>query len=369
MYILFSLIIAASLLFMLLTAITNLFLFPKLSSQSNSPKTVPFLSILIPARNEVQRIAPTVQHLLQQDYPNYEIIVLDDNSEDGTYDLVQSLADDQPPLQIQSGQPLPDGWLGKNWACHQLAQAAQGDVLIFSDADVQWHPQALNALIAKLTQSQADLLTIWPTQSTITWGERLTVPLMALVVQGYLPIWLAHHVPLPQVAAANGQCMIFSRDGYERCGGHASVRGTIIEDIALARQIKRTGQQLRMVDGNGLIGCRMYRSWDEVRDGYAKNIRAGYGNSSILLILATLFHLIIFVLPWLWFLVERSIWPLILIICGVTVRAITAGNTDQRISDALLMPISALLMTRIAVQALWWQWKEGGPQWKGRRLV
>lgn len=361
---------------MALITIVNAFTFPRLGRAPQS-RTQPSLSLLIPARNEAEVIGRTVRSLLAQTYPNFEIIVLDDNSTDETAAIVGQLAGSTPRLRLISGAPLPAGWSGKNWACHQLAQAAAGEWLIFTDADVRWEPSALAALVAEIDSTGADLQTVWPTQRSQTWVERLTVSLVALVVQAYLPLPLVHYTPWPMFAAANGQCLAFRRRAYEAVGGHEPVRNEVLEDVILARIVKARGLRLRMADGAGLISCRMYRDWPSVRDGFAKNILAGYGGRVIFLLLATVFHWLVFLLPWLWLalgwlapeLPGWPLWPLLLAGLGVAIRATTAAVTRQRIGDALLMPLSVLLMTRIAGQAIWWQWRYGGPRWKDRLIT
>jgi chlorobactene glucosyltransferase len=183
-----------------------------------------------------------------------------------------------------------------------------------------------------------------------------------------------HHTPWTAFAAANGQCMVFRRRAYESVGGHKVVHGEVLEDVILARCLKAKGLRLRMVDGADRINCRMYPDWPATRDGYAQNILAGYGGRVSFLLLATLFHWLVFLLPWVWLgfgwllpgLPGWPLWPLLLVGLGVGIRALTAAVTHQRILDALLMPASVLLMTRIAYQAIWWQWRYGGPLWKGR---
>jgi len=354
-------------------AVLNSLLFPRLGRATRSTGH-PKVSILIPARNEAAVIGRTVRSLLAQSYQNFEIIVLDDQSTDDTAEIVRDLGERSSRLRLIKGQPLPAGWLGKNWACHQLAGAAEGEWLIFSDADVTWTPDALAGLVAEMNQTRADLLTVWPTQQTESWGERLTVPLMALVVLGYLPLPLVHHTPWAAFAAANGQCMAFRRRAYELVGGHNAVRGEVLEDVILARRLKAKGLRLRMADGADRVNCRMYPDWPAVRDGYAKNILAGYGGRVSFLLLATVFHWLVFLLPWVWLglgwlipdLPAWPLWPLLLVGLGIGIRALTAVVTRQRVLDALLMPASVLLMTRIAFQAIWWQRRYGGPLWKGR---
>lgn len=342
------------------------------------------IPILIPARNEAAVIGNTVQRLLAQTYPNFELIVLDDHSDDGTAEVARAAAGGDARLRVIAGAALPAGWGGKNWACHQLTEAARGDWLLFTDADTIWAPDALAAVVAEAERARADLLTVWPTQITVTWPERLVVPLMAMVIIGYLPVFMVHYTPSSPFAAAMGQCMLFRRAAYNAIGGHAAVKGEVLEDVALARRIKSARRQLRMADGNRLISCRMYSDWPGVRDGYAKNILSGYG-SLFALVLATIFHWLVFLFPWAWLIAGLLIadcrlpialcnlqfaawpvWPLALVVVGIALRAVTAWFTRQRVRDALLMPVSVLFMTVIAAKSAYWQIRYGGPVWKGR---
>ncbi|MCA9973233.1 MAG: glycosyltransferase, partial [Anaerolineales bacterium] len=345
------------------TAVSNFLLFPRLRPAPAPAQ--PFVSILIPARNEAAVIGRTLRGLLAQTAVHFELLLLDDASTDGTSEVARAAAAGDPRVRILHGAPLPPGWLGKNWACQQLGAAARGDLLVFADADVQWQPDALAALLAAQTRTNADLLTVWPTQTTVTWAERLVVPAMALAILAYLPILPVHHAPWPAFAAANGQCLAFRRAAYTAVGGHAAVRAHIVEDVALARRVKQAGLRLRMADGSRLIGCRMYTGWPQVRDGFAKNILAGHANSVPFLLASTLFHWLVFVFPWLWLLLTGSLWALALALLGVGLRLATAVFTHQRPLDALLMPVTVLLMTRIAAQAVAWHYG-GGPRWKGR---
>lgn len=326
-------------------------------------KAPTLISVCIPARNEAAVIGETVALLLAQDHPSFEIVVLDDGSTDGTAEAVRRAAGRDPRVRVVSGLPLPAGWLGKNWACHQLSGAAQGKLVCFTDADVRWGPGALRALAAALIRADADLLTVWSTQITETWAERLVVPLIAYVILGYLPAPLVHHTRFAALAAANGQCLLFRRRAYDRVGGHMAVRGSIVEDISFARLIKARGARLRMIDGAGLITCRMYDSWGAVRRGFAKNIIAGYGGL-LPFTLGVLFHWLTLLVPWGLLLLGHPA-ALIPIGLGIGVRALTAAATGQRVADALLLPASAVLMTLVSAQAVAWRFT-GGARWKGR---
>lgn len=364
---------------MLLIALFNAFAFPRLGRylvDELAQYHLPPVSVLIPARQEEERIGPTLAALLAQDYPNFEVLVLDDNSTDATYATACAAGSGDSRLRVMHGKPLPSGWGGKNWACHQLAQAARYDMLIFTDADVTWRIDALKAVVRALEQTNAGLLAVWPTQITVGWAERLVVPLMAFSILAYLPVWLVSHTPYPAAAAAAGQCMAFRRAVYRRIGGHEAIRATVLDDVTLARRTKQQGDCLAMVDGDGLVLCRMYLGGWQAIDGYTKNIIAGHGNSIFFLLLSTLFHLTLFVLPLGWLIAGAALdfapgwplWPLALLFLAVTTRAITAYTSRQRIADALLMPLSVLLMTFIALRATWRQLRYGGQSWKGRQV-
>ncbi|MBL8055301.1 MAG: glycosyltransferase, partial [Anaerolineales bacterium] len=320
-------------------AILNAITFPRLrpGPAADPPAR---LSVLIPARDEAAVIGTTVRALLDQTGVDFEVLILDDDSTDGTTAAALAAAAGDARVRVLAGRPLPAGWLGKNWACHQLAQAAATDRLLFTDADVCWRPAALAAAAAEFERTRADLLTIWPTQITATWGERLVVPLVALAVQAYLPVLATHHLPGPAFAAAVGQGLLFRRSAYEALGGHAAVRGHVVEDVALARRCKAAGQRLRAAAGAGLVVCRMYRSWREVRAGFAKNILAGHGGQPALLLASTLFHWLIFIFPWVWLAAAvlqgagpSVLLPLSLGLLGVGVRALSAAVTGQRVGD------------------------------------
>lgn len=370
--ILVGIFVLSALVVIAMITITNTLTFPRL--KKNHLEEHPFVSLLVPARDEAGVIQRTVERLIRQDYPNFELVILDDDSSDGTPELALQAGKGDSRLQILSGKALPSGWSGKNWACQQLGETARGEILVFTDADVAWEPQALRAVVTCMQATQADTFTVWPTQKTVSWAERLVVPLMMYTITSYLPEIAVRKIPWASFSAANGQCLAFCRSTYLTLGGHAAVRLNIVEDIALAQLTKRAGLKLVMGLGNELIHGRMYQNWHQVREGFAKNILAGHGGQPIFLLISAIFHWLLFLAPWVWLgagIIIANIpgwpeYPLAMIALGWASRALSAATTHHRVLDALLMPVSVLLMSVIAAQSVWWHYTQGGPSWKGR---
>ncbi len=222
------------------------------------PPQFPRVSILLPARNEEAVIGECVRSLLAPDYPDFEVLVLDDGSTDGTGTGLAGLAREDGWLGVLSGRPLPEGWIGKHWACQQLADAATGELLLFTDADTVHHPQALRLGVSALLAERADLMSGFLRQRLLTGGERLTVPTIFWCFFSFLPLALAHRVRAPGLSLTNGQWMLFRRSAYEAVGGHAAVRESPVDDIALGRRVKAKGLRWRVVDAGEYVSCRMY---------------------------------------------------------------------------------------------------------------
>ncbi len=242
------------------------------------PSPAPFVSVLVPARDEAHNIETCVRSLLGQAYPNFEVIVLDDNSEDETGLILDTLVAAYPErLRVIRGQALPDGWAGKNWACHQLAQAVRADAtyLLFTDADTTHQADALRRAVAEAVRDNLVLLSLFPEQEVVTPVEQLVVPLLALQILGYLPLIAMERAPQPAIAAANGQYLLFRRDAYSDMGGHQAIAREIAEDVSLARLSKAQGR-IRLGNGAGLVRCRMYRKGTEVIQGFRRSFSSGF---------------------------------------------------------------------------------------------
>lgn len=372
--------------FMLLVLLFNLVTFRPLGYYGFKWKAelppeaeLPYVSILVPARNEAANIARCVRSLLAQNYPNFEVIVLDDNSQDGTGAVVEMLSNpsDDPShkLRLVEGQPLPDGWLGKNFACYQLSRYAQGDLLLFTDADTVHSVGALSKAVTALAYEKADFLSVFPRQQTVTFAERLAVPLVMLFVVGLLPVWYVSRSRNPAFSAANGQFMLFRREAYEKIGGHAAVRGVVLEDVTLGRRVKQFGLKQILPDGSDLIQCRMYRNSGEVWRGFSKNFFAFFGFSLLWFGLFLALNVAAFVLPWFWLLLglltgqagdPAWFWlPLIQLGLAWLLRFLLAFRFGFRGLDAFLHFASVIYMVAIGVNSVRW-YRKGG-EWKGRK--
>ncbi len=274
----------------------------------------PRVSILIPARNEADNIGRCVASLARQDYPQLEIIVLNDQSEDSTAEVVRSLQSTDPRITLLDGRPLPEGWVGKNWACHQLAAAASGEWLLFTDADTWHEPSHVSRLLQTAVHRGADLISSWPEQVMETWAEKWVVSLLPFVgTVGYphallrlieaLPMRLKARFPSVIsrfLGAANGQVLMLSRTAYNRIGGHESVRNHLVEDIALGRAVAarlHEGMWWINVDGSPFVHCRMYRDFRGVWEGFSKNIRAAFENHGVAFITAGALQFSVLLLP------------------------------------------------------------------------
>jgi len=259
--------------FGLVTAVVN-FLTVRRFDQYPLSRKSPFVSVLIPARNEARNIAACVASLLAQNYPAFEVIVLDDNSTDATPGILAQLAFRDSRLRVLKGAPLPEGWLGKHWACHQLDQAARGELLLFTDADTRHAPDALIASVSALQAEGADLLTALPRQEVVTWGERLLVPVIGFAIFTFIPIRLVQKLRWPALSITIGQFMLFRRSAYDKVGGFAAVRSEVVDDISLGRRVISGGGQWRLLNGTRHVSCRMYHGFWEAVNGFSKSVFA-----------------------------------------------------------------------------------------------
>ncbi len=263
-------------------------LLPSDKGERRRDEQTPLISVIVPARNEEENIVRCVSSLLEQDYERYEVIVVDDGSTDKTSSILDELAHTHPNRQrlwVLRLRDLPTGWAGKPHAIHRGVQEAQGDWLLFTDADT-WHaPNCLRSAVVQAMQEQADMFTLSAEQELPAFWDRTLMPMAYLGISMLYPPRQVNN-PRSKVAVANGQYILIRRAVYEVVGGYArpDLRGTLLDDRDLARVIKETGFRLRFVDGSGLVHVHMYKNLDEIWRGWRKN--AYLGNRGGLLFVA-----------------------------------------------------------------------------------
>ena len=272
-----ALFIVLFLLFGLITVLVNSLTVRRFDQYPKSDRT-PRVSVLVPARNEERNIEACVGSLLEQDYPDFEVIVLDDHSTDNTLGMLASLAGRDSRLKILEGHPIPGGWLGKHWACHQLDRAASGELILFVDADTRHTPDMLLDSVSALLAERADLVTAFPREEVITWGERLLVPVIGFGIFTFIPIRLVQKFHLAALSVTIGQFMLFRRAAYDAVGGYEAVRSEIVDDMVLGRRIISSGLEWRLLDGTRHVSCRMYRGFWEAVGGFSKTLFAVFDN-------------------------------------------------------------------------------------------
>jgi hypothetical protein len=335
--------------------VANQVSFPTLRHGDRAPDR-PRTSILVPARDEATRLPHTLPSLLAQ--PADEVLVLDDGSTDGTADVVATFNDKR--LRIIPGTAKPDGWVGKNWACHQLAREATGDLLVYCDADVTLRAGALDAVWCQMARQRADLFSVFPRQIADRIGERVLVPLIDENLLAFLPHQLLD-AAVPAAAVANGQFLAISRDAYTRIGGHASVADRIVEDLAVARLSRQQGLKLGLALGGELVQARMYHSYTSAVRGFGKSMREAHGNSDAVLMASAAWHLIAYTLPWFrW--PESRAWRAAAVL-GLVERLLVNAKTGRgSYWEAALVPVTAPAALPVYVLAL-----RRSAEWKGRR--
>ena len=337
-----------------LTLAVNAVTFPRLRP-APVPPGGPRVSILIPARNEAANLPVTLPGVLAQGA--HEVLVLDDRSDDGTGDVARHLG-----ARVIPGAARPDGWHGKPWACQQLLRAASGDILIFTDADVTWHPGALGGLLRELHASGADLLSVQPRQSNVTPGERLLTPLVDAAVLSYFPFPLLRMTPPhPLATIANGQVMAYRRAALTRVGGYAAVRDQVLEDTVMARKLGQLGLRVSTVMGQGCIGVRMYRSYPDSVAGFGKNALPIHLNSRAFMLASVALHVAGHTLPWLLPLPNRNALRAASLLERLAVNLIAGRRTPADLAEGLLGPVTPLLALSVMARAL-----RRRVSWKGR---
>lgn len=322
------------------------------------------VSVIVPLRNEAENISGLVQSLLsQKSLKSVEFIFLDDNSDDKTLELLRLAASGYATMQIIKGTPLPSGWIGKNWALHQLLAISKGDIIVSIDADVRITPDAISRSITLMKSSGLDFLSPYPRQIANTLGERLIQPLLQWSWMTTLLLAIAKRASFSSMAVANGQFFLVRKGALIASGGYEAVKSAVLDDVFLARALVKSGSHGVVVNGAEIAQCRMYTSWNEIRAGYGKSLRYAFG--STFGSLCAIFFIFLTGIAPLVFALTGSIWGWLAFVLIVSTRILSAIRSRTRVIDALFHPISSTLLIYLIIYSYLMR---GKISWKGREI-
>ncbi len=325
----YQLFVLAGLALFFINLIMNLVALKRPSRKAVVPDDPPLVSVLIPARNEEENIQRCLSSILGQDYPNLEVIVLDDNSTDRTAEIVGGMADDDSRVQLIRGKPLPDGWAGKCYACHQLSQNAHGSWLLFVDADTASRSHMIRSTLQIAIINNVAMLSGFPRQRVSGITQKIVIPILFyFIVMSWFPLWLFHSWKKPGPTLAIGQFLLFKREDYMRIGGHEAVKTRIMEDVWFGIEMHKHGGRILSVDLSGVLTTKMYTSMGTMAEGCIKWFYSVAALSPVALIGLVLIAYIFFLAPFYW--------------------ACTRPLNDL-MSDGLVMDWGAVVLVQVAV--------------------
>jgi chlorobactene glucosyltransferase len=368
--------VSALLVLLLLNTLLNLRSLRRARCDTGLPDPAPLVSILVPARNEEANIGACLDSLRRQDYPNYEILVLDDSSSDRTPEIVARAAAEDSRVRLLQGKPLPDGWAGKPFACHQLAQQARGPWLLFTDADTVHAPTVLRDILCTAIASQAALISGFPHQRVTSIWQKMALPIMCYyMLLCWVPLWWMQRSARPLPSVAIGQFMFFSAREYRSVGGHEAVKDRIIEDVWVAREITRRRYRQLTLDLSDLVSCQMYRGFGSMWEGMSRWLYTVASLSAVGLAITMVVVTLLFLAPFVWLahalLVSKPAlgWELLV---GVQVGLLLLGRflVGRRFSQpnlsVVLHPIGMGLVLLLSMYASYQAITGAGVRWKGR---
>ncbi len=335
---------------------------PKITSLSVAPS----VSILIPARNEEKNIGTLLAQLTTFDYPDLEIIVYNDHSTDKTESIVNHWVTNNPNIKLINGKELPQGWLGKNHACHQLAKTATGELILFLDADVNVKKDVIQRSISYLQQHQLDFLSVFPKQIVISLGEKISVPLMNWILLSLLPLFLIRKSNNEAFSAANGQFMLFKAIIYKSLFPHEVCKYEKVEDIAIMKLYKQKGLPSDTLLGDEDITCRMYQGINDAIEGFTKNIFQFFGNS---ILITLVFGFITTVAPFVLYFNMGYVWLTVYVLGVVSLRFFVSLASQQSIIQNLILAIPQHLVFLMIISKGLINKRKKRIIWKGRNIL
>ena len=344
--------------------ISTLNFFTMRVTTDNNGEIVESVSILIPMRNEESNVRGILDSVLAMSgLTTTEVVVLNDNSEDQTTSLLHDFKD---RIRIIEGKPLPAGWLGKPFACHQLARGSKSEYLVFLDADVRPSPLAISSSITLMNKLGWDFISPYPAQQTPTFLMRLIQPLLQWSWFASVPLRLAERQKFSSMVIANGQFFIVRRSAYEAIGGHEAVKNQVLEDLSLARTLSTHGYKGGVADASQLIECTMYETNNELITGYTKSLWKAFGGK--LGTFATVSLLLLTQIIPLTLIFAGHLIAIFLFLSTAMTHLLASLKTRSGYANVLLHPIAALLLITLICES-YRRKSQGRLEWRGRRVI
>ena len=331
----YQLFVLAGLALFFINLIMNLAALKRPSRKAALPADPPLVSVLIPARNEEENIQRCLESILVQDYPNFEVLVLDDNSTDRTAEIVGGIAESDSRVQLIRGKPLPDGWAGKCYACHQLSQNARGSWLLFIDADTRSRSHMIRSTLQLAILNKAAMLSGFPRQHVSGITQKIVIPILFyFFVMSWFPLWLFHSWKKPGPTLAIGQFLLFRREDYMGIGGHVSVKSRIMEDVWFGIEMHRNGCRILSVDLSGVLTTKMYTNMGQMAEGCIKWFYSVAALSPLAIVGSVLIAYIFFLAPFYW-------------ACTRPLNALFLGSHVMDWGAVVLIQVAVILLMRV----------------------
>ncbi|PYQ63087.1 MAG: hypothetical protein DMF58_00055 [Acidobacteria bacterium] len=332
--------------------------------RDQTPNAQPLVSIIIPARNEARVIERTVRAFLAQDYANFELIVVNDRSTDGTGEILRGIAD--PRLTIIDAEEPPAGWLGKPWALEQGSACARGELFLFVDADLIYAPEAVRAAVADLESEQAGLLAVWPRLEMRTFAEQVALPMMSFFGFSALPLWLANRSRAVGLAIGGGSGNLIRRSLLDKIGGFRALKDAVVDDVGLARHARQQRERTRIVRGDDLISLRMYHNAEEIIEGFTKNIfimfERSYFWGAIMLALLVILHLMPYGMA-----IAGDRFAIATVILISVTRVVLFRSLRFRLDNAVFLhPLMVTFWAYLFLRSMWFTGVRNELRWRGR---
>ncbi len=370
---LYHLIIAGGLVLFMLNLFLNLRALRRPRADSRLPEPAPLISVMVPARDEEANIETCLKSLQAQDYPNFEILVLDDHSSDDTAAIVERMAAEDKRIRLFRSEPLPEDWAGKPFACYQLAQRARGSWFLFVDADTIHAPHMLRGVLPIAIESKTGMLSGFPRQLANSLPQKIAIPVLYFVIMSWLPIWWLHRSKKPRPSLAIGQFLLFPREDYWKIGGHRAVKSRIIEDVWLGVEINRSGSRHIAIDLSPVVACSMYHDVGAMCEGFIKWMYSVAALSRIFLALMIAAGYFFLLAPfyWLWheLFVVYTGWGAIIVFQVVVIfgmRWLVDSRFKEPVVSAFLHPLGFSFLILTGLYAGSRQVVGAGVRWKNR---